>query len=303
MKRKWILTGTAVALAAALTGCGSNVATNTQQQSSQEQAQELTQLISMEEAQEAAFKAANIEADNANILATTLSELAGAFIYKVEFTAGEYTYAYSINAETGAVMEMSSQELDQATPASEVAPSGDAAPSVGTVPSGSGEAVPSATAAPAQTTTNTGRVDEAKAQEIALNHAGVNAVDATITKSRLDYEGRRQVYEIEWYANGAKYDYEIAVDTGEIINAGYEEKTVVTDSNSINGTVSEADAKKTALERVSGATERDIYEWKFDYDDGRPEYEGKIIYGGVEYEFTVDATNGSFVEWEAEMVR
>ncbi|WP_337489444.1 PepSY domain-containing protein [[Ruminococcus] torques] len=132
----------------------------------------------------------------------------------------------------------------------------------------------------------------------------MNAVDATITKSKLDKEGKRQVYEIEWYANGAKYDYDIAaVDTGEIISSSYEEKAVVTNSNSTNVTVSEAVAKKTAIDRVTGATERDIYEWKFDYDDGRPEYEGKIIYGGVEYEFTIDATNGSVVEWDAETVR
>lgn len=131
----------------------------------------------------------------------------------------------------------------------------------------------------------------------------MNAVDVTITKSKLDKEGKRQVYEIEWYANGAKYDYDIAVDTGEIISSSYEEKAVVTNSNSTNVTVSEAVAKKTAIDRVTGATERDIYEWKFDYDDGRPEYEGKIIYGGVEYEFTIDATNGSVVEWDAETVR
>lgn len=160
--------------------------------------QELTQLISMEEAQEAALKAANIEVNDANISATTLNELAGAFIYKVEFTAGEYAYAYSINAETGAVMEMSSQELNDTTASS-----------------------------PAQ------------AQKIALDYAGVNAVDA----------------------------------------------------------------RKTVIDRITGATERDIYEWEFDYDDGRPEYEGKITYGGMEYEFTIDATNGSVVEWDVETVR
>ena len=63
------------------------------------------------------------------------------------------------------------------------------------------------------------------AQKIALEHAGVKATDATITKSKLDYEGRRQVYEIEWYAGGKKYDYEIAVDTGEILSSAYDEKT------------------------------------------------------------------------------
>ena len=70
-----------------------------------------------------------------------------------------------------------------------------------------------------------------------------------------------------------------------------------------SATVSEATAKQTALARVSGATEKDIYEWKLDYDDGRTEYEGKIIYGGTEYEFTIDATTGAVLEWEAETIR
>ena len=147
-------------------------------------------------------------------------------------------------------------------------------------------------------------MDEETAQKIALEHAGVKAADATITKSKLDYEDRRQVYEIEWYAGGKKYDYEIAVDTGEILSSGYDEKTSGWSvSNSSNVTVSEADAKQTALGRVSGATEKDIYEWEFDYDDGRSEYEGKIIYGGTEYDFTIDASSGAVVEWEAESVR
>ena len=86
----------------------------------------------------------------------------------------------------------------------------------------------------------------------------------------------------------------------EIINSGYEAKTVVGTGNS--ATVSEATAKQTALARVSGAMEKDIYEWKLDYDDGRPEYEGKIIYGGSEYEFTIDATTGTITEWDAEVI-
>lgn len=143
-------------------------------------------------------------------------------------------------------------------------------------------------------------VDEGKALEIALAHTGVKAADATVTRSRLDYEDGRQVYKIEWYANGAKYDYEIVVATGEIVNSSYEAKTVVGTGNS--ATVSEAAAQQTALALVSGASEKDIYEWKLDYNDGRPEYEGKIIYGGTEYEFTIDATTGSVTEWDTEAV-
>ena len=286
MKRKLILTGAALSLAVAMTGCGGKPVIN-QQPSSQ------AQLISMEAAQEVALKAANIAAEDAAISATTLNEVAGTSCYKVEFTSGDYAYAYTVNAETGAVMEMSSREknaVDTQAQTEATAPAADSA------------TTQSSAAATAQTVT--GAVDEETAQKIALEHAGVKATDATITKSKLDYEGRRQVYEIEWYAGGKKYDYEIAVDTGEILSSGYDEKTSGWSvSNSSNVTVSEADAKQTALGRVSGATQKDICEWKFDYDDGRPEYEGKIIYGGTEYDFTIDASSGAVVEWEAESIR
>ena len=277
MKQKYLLAGTVCALVVAMAGCGANT-TRTEQ----------TQLISIDAAQTAALKQANIEAENADISSTTIDEVAGVTCYKVEFTSGDYTYAYSINAENGEVLEASYRDKN-AAPADSTQPD--------TTASG-------ATTTPAQTTpsmntnTSTGAVNEAKAQEIALAHAGVKAADATITKSKLDYDDGRQVYEIEWYANGAKYDYEIAVATGEIVNSGYEAKTVVGTGNS--ATVSEATAKQTALARVSGAAASDIYEWKLDYDDGRPEYEGKIIYGGTEYEFTIDATSGTVTEWDAE---
>ena len=384
MKQKWLLTGTALMLAAALAGCGN--------------APEADQAvkISMEQAQTAALDAANIDAADADISSATLSEVAGVTCYKVEFTSGDHTYAYSINAENGEVMEASYRDKNAALADStqpDTTASGATTTPVQTTPStnastgtvdeakaqeialahagvkaadatitkskldyddgrqvyeiewyangakydyeiavATGEIVNSgyeaktvvgtgnnaapadstqpdttasgATTTPVQTTpstnASTGTVDEAKAQEIALAHAGVKAADATITKSKLDYDDGRQVYEIEWYANGAKYDYEIAVATGEIVNSGYEAKTVVGTGN--NATVSEATAKQTAIARVSGATEKDIYEWKLDYDDGRPEYEGKIIYGGTEYEFTIDANTGAIIEWDMESI-
>ena len=290
MKRKLILTGAALSLAVAMTGCSGNAVINQQPSS---QAQEQAQLISMEAAQEAALKAANIAAENAAISATTLNEVAGTSCYKVEFTSGDYAYAYTVNAETGAIMEMSSRDKNAVDTQAQTE---------ATVPAADSATTQSSAAATAQTVTGT--VDEEMAQKIALEHAGVKATDATITKSKLDYEGRRQVYEIEWYAGGKKYDYEIAVDTGEILSSAYDEKTSGWSvSNSSNVTVSEADAKQTALGRVSGATQKDICEWKFDYDDGRPEYEGKIIYGGTEYDFTIDASSGAVIEWEAESVR
>lgn len=277
MKQKYLLVGTVCALAVTIAGCNSHTTRP-----------ERAQMIGIDAAQTAALKKANIEVENADISSTTIDEVAGVTCYKVEFTSGDYTYAYSINAENGEVLEANCRDKN-AAPADSTQPD--------TTASG-------ATTTPVQTTpstntnTSTGAVDEAKAQEIALAHAGVKAADATITKSKLDYDDGRQVYELEWYANGAKYDYEIAVATGEIVNSGYEAKTVVGTGNS--ATVSEATAKQTALARVSGAAASDIYEWKLDYDDGRPEYEGKIIYGGTEYDFTIDAISGTVTEWDAE---
>ena len=277
MKQKYLLAGTVCALVVTMAGCSVRT-TRTEQ----------TQMISIDAAQTAALTQANIEAENAAISSTTIDEVAGVTCYKVEFTSGDYTYAYSINAENGEVLEASYRDKN-AAPADSTQPDTPASGAITT---------PAQTAPSTNTNTSTGAVDEAKAQEIALAHAGVKAADATITKSKLDYDDGRQVYEIEWYANGAKYDYEIAVATGEIVNSGYEAKTVVGTGNS--ATVSEATAKQTALARVSGAAASDIYEWKLDYDDGRPEYEGKIIYGGTEYEFTIDATSGTVTEWDAE---
>ena len=277
MKQKYLLAGTVCALAVTIAGCNSHTTRP-----------ERAQMISIDAAQTVALKNANIEAENAAISSTTIDEVAGVTCYKVEFTSGDHAYSYSINAKNGEVLEASCRDKNAAP-----------ADSTQTDTTASG-----ATTTPAQTTpstntnTSTGAVDEAKAQEIALAHAGVKAADATITKSKLDYDDGRQIYEIEWYANGAKYDYEIAVATGEIVNSGYEAKTVIGTGNS--ATVSEATAKQTALARVSGAAASDIYEWKLDYDDGRPEYEGKIIYGGTEYDFTIDATSGTVTEWDAE---
>ena len=290
MKQKWFLTtGTALMLAAALAGCGKTPAAD-QQQSSQP-----TSLISMEQAQTAALDAANIDAANADVSSATLSEIAGITCYKVEFTSGDYAYSYSINAESGEVLEMSSREETVATLVPE-----DGTQTDTPATNSSGSATTPAQAKPS-TNPSTGAVSEAKAQEIALAHAGVKAADATITKSKLDYDDGRQVYEIEWYANGAKYDYEIDIATGEVVKSDYEAKAVVGTSN--GATISEADAKKTVLARVSGATASDIYEWELDYDNGRPEYEGKIIYGGSEYEFTIDATSGTVTEWDVEVIR
>ena len=102
MKQKQLfITGTALALAAALAGCGASAPAADQTQTRQ------PSYISMAQAQTAALEAASIDAASADISSSTLDEVAGVSCYKVEFTAGGRAYDYSINAETGEVLEMS----------------------------------------------------------------------------------------------------------------------------------------------------------------------------------------------------
>ena len=258
------------------------------------------------QAQTTALDAANIEAASADISSSALDEVAGVSCYKVEFTAGGHANDYSINAEAGEVLEMSvhDETVPADAPQTDVPVSGTA-----TAPaSGSSHAASASVQAAPNTNASAGKVDEARAEEIALTHAGVKAADATVTKSKLDYEDGRQVYEIEFYVSGSsgytEYDYEIEAATGKIVSYDHDAESYAPPAQSTNSgvKVTEATAKKTALSRISGATEKDIYEWKLDYDDGRPEYEGKIIYDGSEYEFTIDATAGTITDWDAEVI-
>ena len=56
------------------------------------------------------------------------------------------------------------------------------------------------------------------------------------------------------------------------------------------------------LERVPGATESDV-RIRLDRDDGREVYEGELYYDRTEYEFEIDASTGSFLEWSADSGR
>ena len=144
-----------------------------------------------------------------------------------------------------------------------------------------------------------------EAKELALNHAGKTASAVTFVKARLDNEDRQRVYEIEFICQNGnsylEYDYDISAADGKILSYDYDAEGY-TKPAAGNATVSEAAAKKTALAKVPGATEDNLYEFHKDYDDGRWEYEGKIIYNEMKYEFTIEATGGQIIEWEAESV-
>lgn len=63
-----------------------------------------------------------------------------------------------------------------------------------------------------------------KAKEIALAHAGVVAADARFDDCELDREGKKAVYEIDFYANGSEYEYDIDAESGKVLDYEWETK-------------------------------------------------------------------------------
>ena len=151
-----------------------------------------------------------------------------------------------------------------------------------------------------------------EAKTIARNHAGLTADAVTFVQAKQDYDDGRLVYEIEFVTTSGngylEYDYEIDAATGNILSYDYDaesytpQPTTTTPSTATGALIDEATAKLTAVNQMPGASTSDIYEWKLDYDDGRWEYEGKIIYNQMEFEFTIDAATGAVIEWDVESI-
>ena len=58
-----------------------------------------------------------------------------------------------------------------------------------------------------------------EAKTIVLNYAGLTADQVTFTKCWEDRDDGRLVYEIEFYANGIEYDFDVDLYTGRIVDS------------------------------------------------------------------------------------
>ena len=267
-------------LALALTGCGGGTAGGQ------------AEYIGIDAAKAVALEAAGVAEDDAVFSTAGLDKRNGMDYYAVDFTAGGRSYEYDIDAVTGVVIDSSSGGGTAETPAA-----GD--------DDGTASAPAAASPSPSAGQTTGGQaaaVTEEQARETALSHAGLTADQVTFVRSELDRDDGRLMYDVEFYTSDYKeYDYEIDAATGEILSYDYDAEGYSYQPNATPGTAITAEqARAIALAEVPGAAESDIYEFETDRDDGRLEYEGKIIYNNTEYEFTIDGYSGAIREWDAE---
>lgn len=243
--------------------------------------------IGVSKAKTLALEAAGVAASQAEFASAKLSEQNGQEYYKVAFSALGEEYVYDIDALTGTV-------IDADTPS---AGSQEAGPSAG-----SQEVSPSAGMQAVNPLEN-GMLTEQEAKERAMVHAGMTKDQVSFSTCGLDKEDGRCVYEMEFYvSDGSSYDYEIDAYTGEVVSFDYDAKTQAIQDASKDSRMTEQEAMELALAQVPGASRSDIREFETDSEDGRIEYEGKIRYDGMEYEFEIDAYSGAFRSWEAEQL-
>ena len=272
---------------AALAGC----------QNQQSQTAQTAEYIGIEAAKETALKSAGLTEDQADFSTAGLDSRDGTFFYQVNFEAEGMEYDYAIDAVTGVVIEENSVAADDGAEAAGAAASE-------TETSGAAQASEAAqTSAAAQNASDSGMIGEEKAKEIALNHAGLTEDQTQRLWVKRDYDDGRSIYEVEFYGEGRdEYDYEIDAVTGEIVAFDTDLHDHGTAPSEGQSQVSEEQVRQTVLERVPGASAENIF-LHLEWDDGRLEYEGELIYDNMEYEFKIDAYSGAVTEWEAEQFR
>ena len=260
--------------------------------------------IGTAEAKNVALENAGLTASQVKFTDVELDDKNGTHYYQVEFTADGKEYEYDIDALTGAIIEskLPAGAQAQQNTASNNNTAGNTTPDTNTAGSSNTNNNTSN-----NTSSGTGTASAAltadQAKDKALAHAGLKANQVNFVKSKLDWDDGRQVYDVEFYTSDYKeYDYEIDASTGEVVSYDFDAEGYAPPAtgNGQSGTITADQAKEKALSQVPGATVSDIREFETDYDDGRLQYEGKIYYNGMEYEFEIDGYSGAIRNWDAE---
>lgn len=168
-------------------------------------------------------------------------------------------------------------------------------------------------------------IGEEKAKAAALAHAGVSNV--TYTKSKLDYDDGRMVYDIEFYVatgtGAGEYDYEIDAATGNIVEYDWDKSrgqqqpttqqpatqqptaqqpTAQQPNTSGTGQYIGAEKAKSIALNHAGVSASGVqkYDIELDRENGRMVYELDFTSGGMEYEYEIDATSGNVLKYDSE---
>lgn len=188
----------------------------------------------------------------------------GKYLYDVEFTYGQTEYEYKIDAADGSVYLL---EINGVTVKE---------------PTVSGKTF----------------IGTEAAKEKALTAANVSAEKATFTKVKLDSDHGVYVYEIKFTADGAKYEYEINAETGEVIKFEIDGGKTGQPGNAEDV----ERAKSIALAHAGVSADKATFtEIKLEAKRGVKVYEIEFIAEGFEYEYEINAATFEIISAEKDI--
>ena len=257
-------------------------------------------VIGKQKAQEIALADAGVAAGDALHLIVKPDWDDGVRIYEVEFYTASQEYDYEIHAETGDILSRDREAEWNGTAASGSSNTGSTSSTSSTGSTGTASASSTSSTASASTTD----IGEAKARSVALSHAGISESSTSYIYAKKDWDDGRWVYDVEFWADGKEYDYEILASNGTILSYDYDAEyqwsgSTGTGSTSSTADIGEAKAKSVALSHA-GISESDtnyIYAKK-DWDDGRSVYDVEFWADGKEYDYEILASDGTILSYD-----
>lgn len=148
-------------------------------------------------------------------------------------------------------------------------------------------------------------IGQEKAKEIAFSHAGISSNELKYVKVFEDYEDGFKTYEVDFKYGNIEYEYEISALNGAILK--YDRETEDKESNNSQGNSDTSSdigierAKQIAFNHADVASSSvKILNTGDDYENGTKVYEIDFKIGNIEYEYEINALNGSIIKFDKE---
>ena len=141
-------------------------------------------------------------------------------------------------------------------------------------------------------------VSEDEAINTALSDAGVEISEATALRSHKDRDDGRAYYDIEFRSDEGKWEYEIDAESGRIVGFDFEESR---NRAPASVGVDRAEAERIALSDAGfDRDEVSRFRMESDRDDGIAIYEISFVADNIEYDYDINADDGTIIKasWE-----
>ena len=141
-------------------------------------------------------------------------------------------------------------------------------------------------------------IGESEAKNIAFRDAGISEVDVRSIKVEKDNENGNVIFEIEFFTDNYKYDYDIKESDASIIEKEKEALSHPT-GGSQSDIISLDSAKAIALKDAGlSVGQVSFIKTEKDHENGRIVYEIEFLSGNEKFEYEIDGATGIIYKWE-----